>query len=218
MLESNFQETKEILRSAIKDHIDLKITTGLNIAGTVLIDLAVSQGFDGDVVFVDTNYHFSETLSFFAYLKSRYQSANFITLKPKAPFEDGYLIDPVACCSQNKVEPLEDFLAATMPSAILNGRTRESASTRNTLGALEDGNPIRLNPLYRWERKDLESYAKSYDLRLHPLYSQGYLSMGCWPCTAAVKAGEDIRAGRFVGQGRTECGIWTKTKPPAQEA
>ena len=204
------EESTKLIADAISDHSDLTITTGLNVAGTVLIELASKEGFVGDVVFVDTGYHFPETISFYKNLADRYEAIEFVTLASKTPFEDGFMEDPARCCEINKVEPLFAYLEEMSPSAILNGRTRDSAKTRTNLSPFEEGKPLKINPLYKWTTRSLIEFAEANSLPIHPLVPRGYLSMGCWPCTKAVEDGQDPRSGRFVGQGRIECGIWTR--------
>ena len=192
----------------------LAIATGLNVSGTVLIDLAVKAGFVGEVLFVDTGYHFPETVDLWHTLGARYGQAQFVTLHGQNEADALYERDPQLCCALNKVAPLYDHLASRGVPALINGRTRESATTRATLQEVEDGTPTRINPLIAWSREELEAYRKEFELPAHPLYEDGFLSMGCWPCTRAVKPGEDPRAGRFEGQARTECGIWTSQPSP----
>lgn len=206
------EATRARIEWALAHHPGLAITTGLNISGSVLIDVAVNAGFSGEVLFVDTGYHFPQTLDFWDLLKNRYGQAQFVTLDGEGSAEALYLSDPQRCCAVNKVAPLYDYLARRNIPALLNARTRDSATTRGALAEVEQGDPVRINPLIAWTRKDLEAYRQEADLPLHPLYLEGFLSMGCWPCTRAVRAGEDPRAGRFEGQARTECGIWTNSK------
>lgn len=184
------------------------MTTGLNISGTVLLDLAAKADFNGEVLFVDTGFHFPETLEYWDHLSKRYPGIKFIKLNTEA--ETGFLFetDPIQCCEINKVTPLEDYLSKKTPSALLNARTRDSAAGRKSLSLIENGNPIKINPLITMTRRDLEQYVIDHNISTHPLYKDGFLSMGCWPCTKAVRPGEDPRSGRFVGQSRTECGIW----------
>ncbi len=193
---------------AISTYHDLVMTTGLNLSGLVLLDIAVSAGYKGDVVFVNTGFHFPETLELWTNLQQKYPEPNFVTLEPDS--ETGYLFetDPVQCCQINKVSPLDRYLERTRPTALLNARTRESSQTRRSLVLVEDGDPVRINPLIEMSRKDLEAYSVEHGIEKHPLYENGFLSMGCWPCTKAVRNGDDPRSGRFAGQGRTECGIW----------
>ncbi|MDA8197487.1 MAG: phosphoadenylyl-sulfate reductase [Actinomycetota bacterium] len=203
-------ESRSLILDAIANYSDLTITTGLNVGGTVLIDLAAKLNFTGEVVFVDTGYHFPETISFYSELSKRYGNIEFVSLSAQTPYEDGFLEDPAKCCEINKVEPLFNYLEEKAPSALLNGRTRDSARTRSNLSPFEEGTPLKINPLYKWTTRSLIDYSREESLSNHPLVSQGYLSMGCWPCTRAVAEGDDPRSGRFVGQGRVECGIWTR--------
>lgn len=198
----------EIIEWAISRYADMIMTTGLNLSGTVLLDIANKAGFDGKVVFVDTGFHFPETLKFWDDLQKRYQGVSFVKLRSET--DTGLLFEsnPVQCCELNKVAPLNLYLSENNPSALLNARTRDSAQGRKDLVAFEPGAPAHINPLFKWTRSELESYAESESLEIHPLYRSGFLSMGCWPCTKAVRPGDDARSGRFVGQGRTECGLW----------
>lgn len=208
MIPSENDSPIDIIRWAISRYPELVMTSGLNISGAVLLDLAANAGFSGEVLFVDTGFHFPETLEYWDNLRQTYTAIKFIKLSPVA--DKGFLFqsDPVQCCQINKVTPLETYLKELSPEALLNARTRDSSSSRKSLEIVEQGIPLKINPLITWTRKDLESYIENNGLRLHPLYKQGYLSMGCWPCTQAVKPGHNARSGRFIGQSRTECGIW----------
>jgi phosphoadenosine phosphosulfate reductase len=206
--------SREIVQQAVLNYSDLTMTTGLNLSGTVLLDLATDEGFCGELLFVDTGFHFPQTLSLWGQLKDRYPMVNFITLTERGNESDPealYLTDPAECCSINKIQPLNRYLEQKRPRALLNARTQGSASTRSNLAPIEPGDPIRFNPLFAWGQYDLEDYAERHRLDVHPLYQEGYLSLGCWPCTRAVRPGEDARAGRFNSQGRTECGIWSQS-------
>lgn len=208
-MEVNLDDQAEIIEWAIKEFPDLVMTTGLNLAGTVLIDVAYKTGFKGEVILVDTGFHFPETLNFWDSLKDKYKGLTFTKLGTVDEEKDPlYLSDPISCCAINKVAPLEKYLKARHPSGLLNARTRDSAGNRGSLKVVENGDPTNINPFVNLSRSNLEEYAKFNGLDFHPLYELGFLSMGCWPCTKAVRPGEDPRSGRFVGQCRTECGIW----------
>lgn len=205
---SELRSPTEVVRWAIARYPDIIMTTGLNVSGTALIDIAAKSGFRGKVIFVDTGFHFPETIQFWDSLADRYVNIEFIKLHPKIDTGHLFEADPVECCRINKISPLDDYLGAHEPSAILNARTRDSASGRSELAAIEYGSPVNVNPLITMTRADIERYLKAEGLAFHPLYKRGFLSMGCWPCTRAVKPGEEPRSGRFVGQSRTECGLW----------
>ncbi len=204
-------QTLEHIKTALKRHPDALMTTAFNLNGIVLLDLATRAGFTGQVVFVDTGYHFLETLIVRNHLSEKYKQVQWITLNANHQQDNLWQSNTDACCAKNKVAPLKNFLEQQKPSALLNARSREQNSTRATIELREESaERIHFNPLAFWTRAELEAYAKEHQLELHPLYAQGYLSIGCAPCTKAVVVGEDARAGRWVGSTKTECGLWTK--------
>lgn len=205
----------EIIRWALETYPDLLMPSAFNLNGVVLLDLAVRAGYRGKVVFVDTGFHFPETLATRDRLSARYPELDFVTLNAGAHPDDGqtpsdlYAADPDACCAARKVQPLQRYLREQGPSALLNARSRDQAATRADIPVVEEGGArVKINPLAHWTREELEAYAKEHDLPVNPLYWDGFLSVGCWPCTRAVKSGEDPRAGRWAGKGKTECGLW----------
>jgi phosphoadenosine phosphosulfate reductase len=204
----------DVIRWALQTHPDLTMPSAFNLNGVVLLDLAARAGYAGEVVFVDTGYHFPETLTTRDNLAARYPQMTFVTLNAGATPEDGqtdaslYSTDPDACCAVRKVAPLQAYLRQRAPSALLNARSRDQASTRADIPFVEEGARRKINPLAYWTREQLEAYAAAHDLPVNPLYADGFLSVGCWPCTRAVKPGEDARAGRWAGKGKTECGLW----------
>jgi phosphoadenosine phosphosulfate reductase len=199
----------EFITWALETYPDIIMPSAFNINGIVLIDLATRAGYKGKVVFVDTDYHFIETLQTRDALIAKYSQLEFVTLNAGLPLDDLYLTDTDACCAKRKVAPLQNYLAEKNPSAVLNARSRDQASTRADIPLIEHGGArVKLNPLANWTRGDLETYAKEHELPVNPLYFDGFLSIGCAPCTRAVRPGEDTRAGRWAGQGKTECGLW----------
>ena len=199
----------EFIAWAIKAYPDVIMPSAFNLNGIVLIDFAARAGYTGQVIFVDTDYHFRETLQTRDALKAKYPQLEFVTLNAGLPLDDLYLTDTDACCAARKVAPLQNYLAEKNPSAVLNARSRDQASTRADIPLIEHGGArVKLNPLANWTRSDLEEYARVHELPVNPLYFDGFLSIGCAPCTRAVRPGEDARAGRWAGQGKTECGLW----------
>lgn len=204
----------DVIRWTLETHPDVLMPSAFNLNGVVLLDLAVKAGYRGEVVFVDTGYHFPETLATRDRLAARYPELTFVTLHDGASPEDGqtdpalYASDPDACCAVRKVTPLQAYLRSKAPSALLNARSRDQASTRADIPFIEDGARVKVNPLAHWTREMLETYAREQDLPVNPLYWDGFLSVGCWTCTRAVRPGEDARAGRWAGKGKTECGLW----------
>ena len=165
------------------------------------------------IIFLDTGKHFEETLHYRDALVADFGLTDVRVITPQeAALEsvdpDGKLhqSDTDACCEIRKVEPLARGIAPFR--AWFTGRKRFQASTRSALPAFESvGSRIRINPLARWSTADQADYMRAHALRENPLVAYGYLSIGCFPCTQAVKPGEDARSGRWAGQAKTECGI-----------
>lgn len=200
-------KTLETIRWALESYPDLMMTSGFNLNGTVLVDLAVRAGFRGELVFIDTLSHFSETLQTRDEIAARYPEVTLTTLTPEGT--ELPACGAANCCTVRKVLPLRKFLEARQPSALLSARSRFQSETRAILNTVEDsGDYIKVNPLVEWSQQDLERYAKERELPVNPLYWRGFLSIGCAPTTRAVRAGEDVRAGRWEGQNKTECGLW----------
>jgi phosphoadenosine phosphosulfate reductase len=176
------------------------------------------------VVFINTGYHFPETLAYRDLLVERYHF-NFVEVGPaiaKPEFERTYgpelfRHDPDRCCEINKVEPLRRALAGVR--AWINGRRRDQASTRTTLPVLEElrNGMMKINPLVRWQARDTYEYMQRHGIPLNPLFERGYTSIGCAPCTRPVLAGEDERAGRWAGRAKIECGIHTAFNDPGRD-
>ena len=198
----------EIIHEALGQFPDIAMTSGFNLNGVVLIDMAVKAGYRGKLIFIDTGYHFAETLELRAELEARYPELEFITLNAQQPDDRLFERDTDLCCHRRKVEPLREYLAELKPSALLSARNQAGATTRAGLEPLQTGERFKVNPLFNTSMAELEQYVNTHDLKLNPLYAQGFLSIGCAPCTRAVKPGEDVRAGRWAGQAKTECGLW----------
>lgn len=165
------------------------------------------------VLFVNTRKLFGETLRYRRQLVERLGLTGVRELSPTKEAEDEQDKDGIlwrsnntACCDFRKVRVLDAGLEPF--AAWITGRKRYQATTRIELPLFEaaDGR-IKINPLAGYERADVEAYLDRHDLPRHPLEEDGYLSVGCMPCTDRVAPGEDIRAGRWRGQEKTECGI-----------
>ncbi len=211
ILEKRILEAKtlETIRWALETYPDLMMTSGFNLNGTVLVDLAVRAGFRGELVFIDTFSHFPETLQTRDDIAARYPEITLTTLTPEAVGGSLPACGSADCCTVRKVLPLRKFLEARQPSALLSARSRFQSETRAILNTVEDsGSYIKVNPLVEWTQEGLERYAREHELPVNSLYWQGFLSIGCAPTTRAVREGEDVRAGRWEGQEKTECGLW----------
>jgi len=183
----------------------------------VLVHLAGRAVPGVDVIFLDTGYHFAETIG----TRDAYAETTDITLRTILPLrtvaeqdaEHGPRLhdrDPNLCCALRKVEPLERGLAPY--GAWVTGMRREDAPTRTDIAVVgwdTKRAKVKLNPLAAWTQDDVDAYVAEHGVLLNPLRQLGYTSIGCAPCTRAVAPGEDPRAGRWAGQDKTECGLHT---------
>ncbi|MEP9360317.1 phosphoadenylyl-sulfate reductase [Sphingomonas sp. KR3-1] len=210
-------DTPEMLREVLGNHMlgDVALVSSFGAESAALLHLVAQADPNVPVIFLDTGKHFPETLAY------RDQLVDFIGLKNLqiiAPDPEAiekrdatglrWSYDPDGCCEIRKVIPLEKALAGFDTS--ITGRKAFQASTRNALPRFEvEGDRLKFNPLASWTKDDIEAYFVEHDLPRHPLEAQGYLSIGCAPCTSVVKPGEDPRSGRWRGWDKTECGIHT---------
>ncbi len=202
-------DPQDVISWALETYPSTIMPSGFNINGIVLLDMAVRAGYRGEVVFVDTGYHFKETLQTRDELALAYPQVSIVTVSANRKDDKLYEKDTDKCCALRKVKPLQDYLARKQPDAVFSARSRFQSNTRADIEFIEKGiNRDKINPIAYWSQEDLETYAHVHELTLNPLYQQGYLSIGCAPCTRAVEVGEDARAGRWANSTKTECGLW----------
>jgi len=170
-----------------------------------------------DVVFLDTGYHFAETIGMRDAV-SAVLPVNVRTMLPlrtvaQQDAEFGPKLhdrDPGACCAMRKVEPLERALAPYRAWA--SGVRRADSPTRAGARVVEwdaKRNMVKLNPIATWTDEQVDAYIAENGILVNPLLSDGYGSIGCGPCTRRLLPGEDARAGRWAGLDKTECGLHT---------
>lgn len=183
----------------------------------VLVHLASEVIPEVNTLFIDTGYHFAETLG----TAAAYDAVRPITLLTITPRQtvaeqdgsegaDLFARDPDRCCALRKVEPLERGLAPF--AAWITGMRRADAPTRTDIEVIgwdATRTKVKLNPLAAWTDEDVAVYAEVNDVLLNPLRHLGYASIGCQPCTNPTAPGEDPRAGRWSGRAKTECGLHT---------
>ncbi|SHM75929.1 phosphoadenylyl-sulfate reductase [Actinacidiphila paucisporea] len=168
-----------------------------------------------DVVFLDTGYHFPETIGTRDAVAA-VMDVNVLTITPRQTVAEqdaqyGARLhdrDPDLCCALRKVAPLEAGLAGY--DAWATGLRRDESPTRaNTPVVSWDAKrqKVKIAPIARWSQEDVEAYVAEHGVLTNPLLMDGYPSVGCAPCTRRVLEGEDARAGRWAGLGKTECGI-----------
>jgi phosphoadenosine phosphosulfate reductase len=186
-----------------------------SMADAVLADLAGRVAPGIDVVFLDTGYHFAETIGTRDAVEATLP-VNVLTAEPAqtvaeqdaAYGKDLYKTDPDLCCALRKVAPLRDALEAY--DAWATGLRRDETHNRviaPVVGWDEGKGKVKVSPLARWSEDDVARYIEEHDVLVNPLQYDGYPSIGCWPCTRRVAPGEDKRSGRWAGTNKTECGI-----------
>lgn len=167
------------------------------------------------VVFLDTGYHFPETIGTRDAVAA-VMDVEVVTLTPRQTVaeqdaEHGPRLhdrDPDLCCALRKVRPLQEGLREY--DAWATGLRRDESLTRAgtpVVGWDERRQKVKVAPLARWSQRDVDAYVAEHGVLTNPLLSDGYASIGCAPCTRRVSAGEDARAGRWAGRDKTECGL-----------
>jgi phosphoadenosine phosphosulfate reductase len=179
-----------------------------SMADAVLIDVATRVHPTIEVVFLDTQYHFPETLATAKRVEKRYR-LELKVLTPDREPDDLWKTDTDACCDARKVQPMARHLATR--SAWMSGlRRAESDSRRDAAIVSHDSRGlVKINPLANWGDAQVDAYIAEHDVPVNPLLFDGYPSIGCWPCTRRVEVGEDARSGRWAGSSKTECGLNT---------
>ena len=205
-----------ILRWA-SQHLGEKLTfaTGFGAEGCVIIDLIARNHLPIDIFSLDTGLLFPETYALWRQLEDTYG----ITIRGVRPVhtveqqaaEHGDALwarDPDRCCEMRKVVPLKQALTGfdAWITAIRRDQTAERAYAR-VVEHDRKFNLIKINPLVAWTHDEVWGHLYAHDVPYNALHDQGYPSIGCYPCTAAVLPGEDARAGRWRGKNKNECGL-----------
>lgn len=188
-----------------------------NMADAVLVDLAAKVRPGVPVIFLETGYHFAETIGTRDAIGSVYD-IRVINVMPEHTVaeqdnllgKDLFARDPGECCRLRKVMPLRGVLQNY--SAWVTGLRRVEAPTRATAPLIsfdEAFKLVKINPLAAWTDQDMQDYITKHAVLVNPLVHEGYPSIGCAPCTAKPTAGTDPRSGRWQGLNKTECGLHT---------
>jgi phosphoadenosine phosphosulfate reductase len=221
LLNKKFEKAQpiEILIWAIENYFpNLGMTTAFQASGIVLMDIIHKIQPELPFVFIDTGYHFAETLEFRDKLMSHY-SYNIITIKPELSntnFEkvfgkNAYETNPGQCCLINKIQPQNNFIESTGITNWISGLRRDQGGKRSDILPVmvdETGN-YKIFPLAYLSWKDIWNYIKTNKLPYHPLYNKGYSSIGCKPnsCTSPNSIENGERNGRWANSEKTECGL-----------
>jgi phosphoadenosine phosphosulfate reductase len=186
-----------------------------SMADAVLPSLAAQVRPGVDILFLDTGYHFAETIGTRDAVAATLP-VNVRTLTPRQNVEQQdasfgarlYERNPDQCCALRKVMPLRAALKGY--TAWASGLRRDEAATRANVRVVEwdeQRSMVKLNPIAAWTQADVDKYIADNGILVNPLLFDGYGSIGCWPCTRRIKPGEDARAGRWSGTNKVECGI-----------
>ena len=182
------------------------LSLAASMADALLIDLATKVDPGIEVVFIDTGYHFPETMETVEKIRRHYGlNLRIMTVAPHA--EELWKVDPENCCSSVKVGQLDRALAGKQ--AWMSGLRRDEAPSRANapIVARDLRGLVKVNPIANWSSLEVDAYMAEHDIPYNPLLDQGYPSIGCWPCTSKVAEGEDPRSGRWAGKDKTECGL-----------
>lgn len=191
----------------------IALVSSFGAEAAVLLDMVARIDRSVPVLFLDTGKHFDATLTYRDILARRFGFTDLRNLRPD-PAEardadpDGGLHrrDPDRCCRIRKVAPLERALGGF--DAWITGRKRFQGADRSRLSPIEVvDHRVKVNPLAGWTADQIEDAFRRRGLPRHPLFDDGYHSIGCEPCTRRLRPGEDVRAGRWTGFAKTECGI-----------
>ncbi|WP_163551263.1 phosphoadenylyl-sulfate reductase [Candidatus Frankia alpina] len=201
---------EEILGWAAEE-FGMKLVVAASMAEAILVDMLARIRSDVPVVFIDTGYHFAETVGTRDAVAATYDLP-LISVSPQLTVvgqdavhgQDLYKIDPDLCCRMRKVVPLDRALAPYRAWAA--GSRRAESAGRASLKVVDwdaRRGKVKIHPLAAWTDEDVDRYVAEHDVIVNPLLSDGYESVGCWPCTRRG-AGRD---GRWTGTNKTECGI-----------
>ncbi|MES2340512.1 MAG: phosphoadenylyl-sulfate reductase [Pseudomonadota bacterium] len=211
-----------VLESAVETFGDkLALVSSFGAESAVLLHMVSRIKRDMPIMFLDTGMLFGQTLDYRRSLAAKLGLTEVRDLRPI--YTDLATVDPKAnlwqtdtdaCCNIRKVIPLDAALKDF--DAWITGRKRFHGGDRLSLPVVEpaDGQ-VKFNPLANWGKTELDAYMAQHDLPAHPLVAQGFPSIGCWPCTKPVEEGQDVRAGRWAGSEKTECGIHVARAPDA---
>lgn len=197
---------------------DIVQATGFGPEGVVLMHMVSEIRPETRVFYLDTSLLFAETYALRDELVRRLGvrfervSTNLALQQQADQYGEAlWKSDPDSCCYIRKVTPQRDYLSRYR--AWITGIRRDQTIFRANAGLVEwdtTNKMVKLNPLAAWTNQQVWDYIREYDLPYNPLHDNGFPSIGCWPCTKAVKPGDDPRSGRWAGQEKTECGIHLK--------
>ncbi|MHA6631303.1 phosphoadenylyl-sulfate reductase [Pseudonocardia sichuanensis] len=194
---------------------DNRMIVASNMQDAVLVELAAKARPGVDVLFLDTGYHFAETIGTRDAVETVYDVRIVNATPEHTPAEQDSLLgkdlfarEPNRCCALRKVAPLQNTLAGY--DAWVTGVRRVEAPTRAGTPLVtfdEKFGLVKINPIAAWSDEEMDAYIDEHGVLVNPLVAEGYPSIGCAPCTARPAPGADKRSGRWAGTGKIECGL-----------
>ncbi len=203
----------DVVRAALSGIGKVALVSSFGAESVVLLHLVSLQDRAAPVIFIDTDMLFTETLVYQQELTEKLGLSNLQIIRASDfhhadPNSILHKTNPDACCALRKTEPLNRALVPY--DGWITGRKRFQSGNRATLEFFEvedSTSRIKINPMAHWAPEDVRAYMEENRLPRHPLVARGYPSIGCAPCTSAIKSDEDPRAGRWRDQDKEECGI-----------
>jgi phosphoadenosine phosphosulfate reductase len=192
-------------------------TSSFQTQSVPLLHILSQSKYSIPILFIDTRFHFLETLQFKEKLK-KLMSLNIIDVIPSIKLSDQkdingnyhYISNPDYCCNINKVIPLLEYMRREKYDVWISGIRRNQTENRKILNEIEETPEgiIRYHPILLWTDQDIENYRTDNHLPSHPLHNLGFKSIGCEPCTKKL-FNNDARDNRWIGKNKTECGLHT---------
>lgn len=193
----------EVVRWAL-DTFGRRLVLTASFADTLLIDIATRVDRDIEVVFLDTGFHFSETLATVRRAMQRYE-LDLTVLRPAARAADVWADGTEACCRDRKIEPLDRYLAGAADAWLSGLRRADDPSRADTpIVSTDRRGLVKVNPIATMTHDEYDAYVADHGVIVNPLGYEGYASIGCWPCT---EPSTDGRSGRWADIAKTECGL-----------
>ncbi|KAB7706290.1 phosphoadenylyl-sulfate reductase [Bacillus aerolatus] len=213
----NQSDYLDVLKWAFREYRDdIVYACSFGAEGIVLIDLIAKINNKAKIIFLDTGLHFPETYKLIEKVKERYPSLQITKVTPLTSLkeqskwhgEELWSHNPNLCCHMRKVVPLKEALKDA--KAWISGLRREQSPTRSHTQYInkdEKFHKVKICPIIHWTWEDIMAYIHINKLPYNPLHDKGYPSIGCAPCTQSVSESGDIRAGRWAGHAKSECGL-----------
>jgi phosphoadenosine phosphosulfate reductase len=197
------------------EHFGGEYVVASNMQDAVLVSMAAKVRPGVDVLFLDTGYHFVETIGTRDAVEAVYDvnivnvtAENSVAKQDQLFGKDLFAREPNECCRMRKVEPLGRALQGY--TAWVTGIRRVEAPTRANAPLIswdKAFNLVKINPIATWSDDEMQAYIEANDILVNPLVFEGYPSIGCAPCTSKPVEGADPRSGRWAGSSKIECGL-----------